>query len=519
MNRFAILGAMGVAVIVAALLLNYVINRDELGDTGTPAPAVTTAPSGSTLGGAQAPTTQGSAQDTTTQGLAAQGSTTQGATTQESTAQGSTAQSTESQESSGQGPATQGTPAQGSTTQESTPQEATTQGSASQGATNQTSQTSVNQGSTNQGSTGQGTTSQPAASASGQSTGAQPAAPPSIAATTPSNSSSGSGAAAGSNATSTGTTAPAPASGAAPAANQTARVAAPAAPAPPPPPVRPSFDIVRVNPDGGTVIAGRAAPRATVTITADGQKIGTVVADDRGEWVILPVSKLVPGNHQIAIASQLGGAPPVASDDVVIVVVPQPPAAAKAASSGGTQTAAAAAPQQPLAVVVPRTDQGSTVLQSPNPPQSGQLVLQSVDYDAEGRVVIGGRAGTGKEVRAYLDNQLIGSVKSDSSGVWHIIPDRHVVPGLHTLRIDEVDANGKVLARVESPFSRAEPLSIGAGDQVVVVQPGNNLWLIATRTYGSGLRYTVIYQANKSQIKNPDLIYPGQVFELPMDTP
>jgi nucleoid-associated protein YgaU len=277
---------------------------------------------------------------------------------------------------------------------------------------------------------------------------------------------------------------------------------------------------VRVNPDGGTVIAGRAAPHATVTITADGQKIGTVVADDRGEWVILPLSKLVPGNHQIAIASQLGGAAAVPSDDVVIVVVPQPPVAAKGTSSGGgTQTAAAAQPQQPLAVVVPRTDQGSTVLQSPNPPQSGQLVLQSVDYDAEGRVVIGGRAGPGKEVRAYLDNQLIGTVKSDNSGVWHITPDRHVLPGLHTLRIDEVDANGKVLARVESPFSRAEPLSIEAGDQVVVVQPGNNLWLIATHTYGSGLRYTVIYQANKSQIKNPDLIYPGQVFKLPMDTP
>jgi nucleoid-associated protein YgaU len=89
------------------------------------------------------------------------------------------------------------------------------------------------------------------------------------------------------------------------------------------------------------------------------------------------------------------------------------------------------------------------------------------------------------------------------------------MPGLHTLRIDEVDQNGKVLARVESPFSRAEPLSIGEGDQVVVVQPGNNLWLIATRTYGSGPRYTVIYQANRSQIKNPDLIYPGQVFKLP----
>jgi hypothetical protein len=274
---------------------------------------------------------------------------------------------------------------------------------------------------------------------------------------------------------------------------------------------------VRVNPDGGTIIAGRAAPRATVTITADGQKVATVVADDRGEWVILPPNKLAPGNHQIGITSVLGGAPPVPSDDVVVVVVPQPQVASN--SAGGTQTAAATPPQQPLAVVVPRTDQGSTVLQSPNPPQSGQLILESVDYDSKGRVIIGGRATPGKEVRAYLDNGLMGMTRADSSGRWHITPDRPVLPGLHTLRIDEVDDAGKVLARVESPFSRAEPLSIGAGDQVVVVQPGNNLWLIATRTYGSGPRYTVIYQANKSQIKNPDLIYPGQVFTLPTATP
>ena len=56
MNRFAILGAMGIAVIVAALLLNYVINRDELGDSGsTPTPTVAIAPSGTTTGAATAP--------------------------------------------------------------------------------------------------------------------------------------------------------------------------------------------------------------------------------------------------------------------------------------------------------------------------------------------------------------------------------------------------------------------------------------------------------------------------------
>jgi nucleoid-associated protein YgaU len=32
------------------------------------------------------------------------------------------------------------------------------------------------------------------------------------------------------------------------------------------------------------------------------------------------------------------------------------------------------------------------------------------------------------------------------------------------------------------------------------------------------LRYTVIYEANRTQIRNPDLIYPGQVFAIPPQT-
>jgi nucleoid-associated protein YgaU len=281
----------------------------------------------------------------------------------------------------------------------------------------------------------------------------------------------------------------------------------------------PSFDIVRINPDGGMVIAGRAAPHSMVSVSADGQKIGSIVADDRGEWVLLPDTKLAPGNHQLAISSLLTGQTAVASQDVVVVVVPQPQIASNGQTTGQSQTAAAAnQPTQPLAVVVPGNNQGSVVLQAPAPPQSGLLILQSVDYDADGRLIIGGQAPPGEEVRAYLDNRYLGVAKADQAGRWHIKPEDLVAPGLHSLRIDEVDAGGKVIARVESPFSRAQPVDVAAGSQVVVVQPGNSLWLIASRTYGSGFRYTAIYQANKGQITDPDLIYPGQIFKLPSNT-
>jgi nucleoid-associated protein YgaU len=47
------------------------------------------------------------------------------------------------------------------------------------------------------------------------------------------------------------------------------------------------------------------------------------------------------------------------------------------------------------------------------------------------------------------------------------------------------------------------------------VQPGNSLWRIARRTYGAGMRFTLLYEANKDQIRDPDLIYPGQLFVVP----
>ena len=49
----------------------------------------------------------------------------------------------------------------------------------------------------------------------------------------------------------------------------------------------------------------------------------------------------------------------------------------------------------------------------------------------------------------------------------------------------------------------------------IVVQPGNSLWRIARSSYGEGINYTIIFEANKDQISNPDLIYPGQIFKLP----
>ncbi len=100
--------------------------------------------------------------------------------------------------------------------------------------------------------------------------------------------------------------------------------------------------------------------------------------------------------------------------------------------------------------------------------------------------------------------------------------------GKYRLRADQIDAQGKVLSRYETPFQRESPevLAAAAPDGAdapmavkVTVQPGFTLWGIARQNYGSGLLYVQVYEANRQLIADPDLIYPGQVFNVPVRAP
>jgi nucleoid-associated protein YgaU len=273
-------------------------------------------------------------------------------------------------------------------------------------------------------------------------------------------------------------------------------------------PVKPSFDVVRVNPNGDTVVAGRAEKNAEVTLMDNGQAIGTATADGNGQWVLLPNSAMAAGQHSLTLRAQTENGKAADSDNAVIIVQPAP---AKDIAGQPTQ-----APAGALAIEVPKSGNGPTrVLNMPSGAgKPGELAVGTIDYDAQGRAVI---AGTGKpkgNVSVYLDNKLLGQATGDDKGNWSFVPSAPVPPGLHQLRMDQTDENGKVIARVETPFDQA-PTSVAASDGKVVVQPGNSLWRLARTTYGNGLRYTVIYEANKEKISNPDLIYPGQVFQLP----
>lgn len=141
--------------------------------------------------------------------------------------------------------------------------------------------------------------------------------------------------------------------------------------------------------------------------------------------------------------------------------------------------------------------------------------MATVDYDDAGQVALSGTAPPGATVQVYVDNDPIGRAKADEQARWTLTPDRKVEPGSYTLRVDQVSPEGKVLARAQIPFVRGQPLFDLPPGRVVIIQPGDNLWRIARERYGSGFQYTLIYDANRRQIHDPDLIFPGQIFLVP----
>lgn len=301
--------------------------------------------------------------------------------------------------------------------------------------------------------------------------------------------------------------APAPAS---------APAAAPA-PAPAAAVMAPSFDVARIGADGRAVIAGRSAPNAKVVLLDGGKEIARGEADARGEWVILLQDPpLSAGQHELRAVHHIEGRAPVTSEQVVVAVVPAASTPAKAGTASSAPGQPAAKKDETLVLISPPSGP-STLIQSPSAagvPKSADLQVSTMDYDQHGQTTITGRATPGATVRAYVDDKVVAEGKAGPDGHWKVAPAEPVDSGQHRLRLDRLSQDGKPSARLEMPFER---LVVASGDKNrrLHVVRGDNLWNIARAHYGEGWRYTMIFDANKGQIRDPNLIYPGQIFSLP----
>ena len=366
----------------------------------------------------------------------------------------------------------------------------------------------------------------------------------------------------------------------------------------------PTFDIVRVDPEGSGLIAGVAAPGSTISLLIDGTPdISTLVPAD-GQFVLMfdlpqsdeptslslkekkadgtiiissatvlinPLSKgkvpsvldppsvvgeavgvvdsegvvVTTAEGSVDGAIKAGSGETVAvvdsgdavvttaegsvdstikagsgetvalvdSEDVVVTITKQEVVASSTGNIGDNTIK-----KKPTIVIVDST--GTKVVQSTPLPISPKgdnvenVVIDTITYDDKGDVAISGRGSAGDFVRIYIDDKPVLLTSIGVDGSW-VTPLTDIKQGLYKLRADEVSKSGTVLSRVETPFQRENVMIAAKGASAITVQPGYTLWAIAREKYGSGFQYVRVYQANQDLIKNPDLIYPGQVFKLP----
>ena len=231
----------------------------------------------------------------------------------------------------------------------------------------------------------------------------------------------------------------------------------PVAPAPP------SFDTVRVEPDGSTQVAGRAEAGAAVSILVDGTEIATAAANGQGSFAALFDLAPSAAPRLLTLLMTLADGTKVASLDSVALaplaapaVAAEPaPAATVAASEPAAQPAPEPAPEPAAPTALLLTDSGAQVLQSGDVAAGpvGTVSIDAISYDAAGAVQLAGRGQAGASLRLYLDNAELASVTVAEGGTWAVtLPE--VAPGLYTLRADQIDSSGKVTSRFETPFKR-----------------------------------------------------------------
>lgn len=303
-------------------------------------------------------------------------------------------------------------------------------------------------------------------------------------------------------------------------------------------PAAPSFDEVRRDPDGMTVIAGRAAPGSDVSVVSNGVEIAATKADSAGKFAALAVLPPDGKGQVLSLKASDKGSDVASLDEVILAPLAPVPVAVVPADIADHQTRAPAEKAQPEPVVAAEaatkdtpqqqvallksTSDGVELLASSAPQVTGSLALDTITYSDAGDVRLAGRAQTeGTSVQVYLDNASVGKLVVDEEGRWRGDID-DIDTGIYTLRMDELNKDGDVISRVETPFKRESPEVLARATQghdgpikAVTVQEGATLWAIARERYGDPTLYVRVVEANRDTIRDPDLIYPGQVFALP----
>ena len=271
---------------------------------------------------------------------------------------------------------------------------------------------------------------------------------------------------------------------------------------------------VDYNDKGDIIFSGRAKPGTAVRLYVDNSAVGDAMVDAGGNWTFAGKDIIAPGTHDLRLdqIDQSGTVvarvelPFVRENAEAVAALNAPPAPQKTEAEAQTTAAqptpeaptqkTAEAPTQPTAETPaePTAEapaQPTAELPAPETPEPAQVAEQPQASAPEPSKIAEAEPPQTSEVQKTEPAAPAPAQPAAGDKKPEVATAAPTEPAAQT-----VDAGKPRLGKV-------------------IIQPGNNLWKLSRVIYGRGKNYTVIYQANRDQIRNPGRIYPGQIFAIP----
>ena len=253
----------------------------------------------------------------------------------------------------------------------------------------------------------------------------------------------------------------------------------------------PSFDIVRIAPDGNLVVAGRWIANKNISIVINGKIVATEQTDANGEFVYAPKKPLSAGNYTLSL---IGVDSNTKCENQVFLYV----------SEHGYKNS----------VSLLMTPKGSTVLQAPSMVYGDDLTVSKIDYLDNGRIVVSGDAMPRLRVSLWLNDTYLGFARVSNYRHFGLGADvGKLEPGKqYSLDVRMHDGDGRTIANIKHTFTM--PKTTGDDDTFYTVRRGDCLWIIARNFMRRGVLFSMI--ADRNHIENPNLIFPKQRLQIPV---
>ena len=260
----------------------------------------------------------------------------------------------------------------------------------------------------------------------------------------------------------------------------------------------PTFDIVRISKTGDIVIAGKSEPNETIELLDGEEIIAEVISDENGEWIWVSELPIRSGIKKFKLKYQNDLNTTSISDQTVIVLVDN--------KSNGS----------PKVARVYNSDVENIEMLNLEKINDA-ITLDFLSYSPPGLIILSGRTVSNTEIEIFQSAEILGKTKSNENGAWKFIIKKNDFSNKEISIKTKINEEVLILSYDQSEIQkRFKKTNFEFYDDRIIVQKGNSLWRIARKTLGGGVFYTEIYKNNFTKIKNPNLIYPGQVFNIPI---